>query len=211
MGLATGKSCVPDIYIPNSDFQIKSINEMQKNSTEGNKNWKARKKTDNAVHFENIKLITWKITSTGLGFQFCTFWRNASTFRVTVGWEEEVNLLYSKDIKISGQTKLRNALQRSYISDKSIYCSINMHQIIAPKTEQCFPPKRRNIRLLHGVQTHKQSPRKDLSCTVHVSGPVFISNIHNSSQTHKLERKEKEFAWTPVHSNALTSYQMNHD
>jgi len=43
MGLATGKSCVPDIYSPNSDFQIKSINEMQKNSTEANQNWTERK------------------------------------------------------------------------------------------------------------------------------------------------------------------------
>jgi len=44
MGLATGKSYVPDIYIQNSDFQIKPINEMQKHSTEASKNWKARKK-----------------------------------------------------------------------------------------------------------------------------------------------------------------------
>jgi len=38
MGLATEKSYVPDIYSPNSDFQIKSINEMQKKSTEANQN-----------------------------------------------------------------------------------------------------------------------------------------------------------------------------
>jgi len=29
MGLATRKSYVPDIYSPNSDFQIKSINETR--------------------------------------------------------------------------------------------------------------------------------------------------------------------------------------
>ena len=120
-----------------------------------------REKTDNAVHFENIKLITRKITSTSLGFQFYTFWRNTSAFRVTVGWEEEVSLLYSKDIMISGQRKLRNVLKLSCISDKSIYCSINMHQIITLKTEQRVLPKRRNIQLLNGAQTHKQPPRKD--------------------------------------------------
>jgi hypothetical protein len=71
MGLATGESYVhvPDIYsysyIPSSDFQIKSINEMLKNSTEG-------EKTDNAAHSENTKLIIRK-TSTSLGFQFCAF------------------------------------------------------------------------------------------------------------------------------------------
>jgi hypothetical protein len=140
-----------------------------------------REKIDNAVHFENIKLITRKITSTGLGFQFCTFWRNASTFRVTVGWEEEVSLLYSKDIKISGQSKLRNALKLSYIRDKSIYCSINMHQITTLKIEHCVSPKRRNIQLLHGVQTHKQPPRKEshfrMSCTVHVAGTKHSNNF----------------------------------
>jgi hypothetical protein len=134
---------------------------MQKNSTEANKNWKARK-TENAVNCGNIKLITRKITSTSLGFQFFTFCCNASVFRVTVGWEEELSLLCSKDIKISGQSKLRNALQLSCISDKSIYCSINMHQIITPKAEQCVPSKRRSMQSLHGVQTHKQPPRKAL-------------------------------------------------
>jgi hypothetical protein len=157
-----------------------------------------REKTDNAVHFENIKLITRKIASTSLGFQFCTFWRSAYTFGATVGWEEEASLLYRKDTKISGQSKLGNALRRSYISDKSIYCSINMHQIISPTTEQCVPPKCRNIQVPNGVQTHKQPPHKDCShfrtsCSVHVAGPVRISNIQNSSQTYKLARKENEF------------------
>ena len=27
--------------------------------------------------------------------------------------------------------------------------------------EECVPPKRRNMQLLYGVQTHKQPPRKD--------------------------------------------------